>query len=183
MGEEPTPPTPPTPRYRVYTLGHSAHPLSRFLELLRQHGVTLVVDVRSRPYSRWAPQYQRAALERELARAGLGYAYLGRELGGRPEGVEFQTPLGRLDVPRRAQSPEFLAGVARLLALARGGGTALLCAEEDPARCHRRSLVTPALQRRAAEVWHIRGNGRLQSDAELDAAIVAADPQGRLFDT
>jgi uncharacterized protein (DUF488 family) len=93
--------------------------------------------------------------------------FLGRELGGRPAGAEFYALDGRIDYGRRAQALDFQAGIEQLIEIAGASPTAILCAEEDPAQCHRRLLVTPVLQRRGIGVLHIRGDGRLQSEEEL----------------
>jgi uncharacterized protein (DUF488 family) len=151
----------------IHTIGHSSHPLDAFVELLRRHRIAALVDVRSRPYSRWAPHFEKAPLSRALSSEGIDYIFLGRELGGRPEGAEFYTPDGRVDYERRARAFDFQAGIEQLVALAAERATAILCAEEDPSRCHRRLLVTPALERSGLEVVHIRGDGSLQSEAEL----------------
>lgn len=151
----------------VHTIGHSNHPIERFIALLREHGIDTLVDVRSRPYSRWAPQFQKLALARSLTAEGIAYVYLGDALGGRPEGREFYDAEGRLDGQRRALAHDFRIGIDRLVEVARRGSTAMLCAEEDPTRCHRRLLVTPALQGRSVAVQHIRGDGRVQQDDEL----------------
>jgi uncharacterized protein (DUF488 family) len=73
------------------------------------------------------------------------------------------------DYEERARSPEFLAGLEELLELAAERRTAILCAEEDPRRCHRRLLITPALERRDVEVVHLRGDGRVESESSLSA--------------
>lgn len=151
----------------VRTIGHSNHPLERFIALLRQHGISTLVDVRSRPYSRWAPHFQKSFLSQSLEAEGITYVFLGGELGGRPDGAEFYDAEGHVDCERRAQARDFRAGVERLIDVANQGPTAILCAEEDPGRCHRRLLVTPALQRKGLPVRHIRGDGRVQSDDEL----------------
>jgi len=70
---------------------------------------------------------------------------------------------------RRAAASDFKAGIERLAVLARERRTAILCAEEDPARCHRRLLVAPALRRAGVAVVHIRGDARLEPD-DGDAA-------------
>lgn len=161
----------------IHTIGHSNHPIERFIALLRQHGIATLVDVRSRPYSRWAPQFQKEALSRSLAAVPLAYVFLGQELGGRPEGAEFYDAEGHVDYERRAGAAEFRAGIDRLVAIARQG-SAIMCAEEDPIRCHRRLLVTPALQRSGVTVEHIRGDGRVQTENELGGR----KPQLRLFE-
>ncbi len=69
----------------VFTIGHSTHPQERFIELLRQHEITAVCDVRSKPYSRVNPQFDRENLSKALASHGIEYRFLGRELGARSE--------------------------------------------------------------------------------------------------
>lgn len=156
--------TPSTMKTTLFTIGHSRHPADRFVTLLRTAGVTRLVDVRSQPASRWTPHFGKAALARLLEAAAIDYVFLGRELGGRPVGTEYYGPDGALDHARRAEAADFKAGIDQLVALARERPTAILCAEEDPARCHRRLLVTPALRRAGLAVVHLRGDGRVEDD-------------------
>ena len=74
------------PKLSVFTIGHSNHPAEVFLRLLLQHGIEEIVDVRSSPHSRYNPQFNRKALQAVLAEAGVGYVFMGAELGGRPVG-------------------------------------------------------------------------------------------------
>jgi uncharacterized protein (DUF488 family) len=143
----------------VYTIGHSRHAAAPFVRLLGQHGIAVLADVRSVPASRFSPHFKKAALDELVRAAGIEYVFLGKELGGRPAG-------GTLDYALRAEAPDFRAGIDRLLVLAGRARTAILCAEEDPTRCHRRLLVTPALLARGAAVEHIRGDGRIEREAE-----------------
>ncbi len=148
----------------LYTIGHSRHGAEHFAGLLRANQIALLADVRSHPASKWAPQFGKAALARMLGTLAIDYVFLGRELGGRPAGTEYYGPDGTVDYARRAEAPDFVAGIARLVELAPERKTAILCAEEDPARCHRRLLVTPALRRMGVTVVHVRGDGRLEPD-------------------
>jgi uncharacterized protein (DUF488 family) len=148
----------------IYSIGHSRHPADDFLALLRAQEIALLVDVRSHPASKWAPQFGKAALAQTLANHAIEYLFLGRELGGRPDGAEYYGSGGAVDHDRRAQAPDFKAGIERLVALARERRTAIMCAEEDPARCHRRLLVGPALERGGITVVHLRGDGRLEPE-------------------
>jgi len=149
----------------VYTIGHSRHSAERFTVLLQAQEIELLVDVRSNPASRWAPHFGKAALEKLLRVHSIAYQFLGRELGGRPEGSEFYAPGGALDHARRAQAPEFKAGIERLVLASRQQRTAILCAEESPALCHRRLLVTPPLLQLGIEVVHLRGDGRVELES------------------
>ena len=148
----------------IFTVGHAGHPAPHLVDLLRRHGVVTLVDVRSRPYSKWAPQYRKEALARTLDVEGIEYVFLGRELGGRPDGEEYLGPDGKLDPARRSRALDFLAGIDQLVALAARGPTAILCAEEDPEGCHRRRLIAPTLRQRDVAVHHIRGDGRVEPD-------------------
>ena len=161
----------------IRTIGHSRHSAERFVELLGMHSITRLIDVRSHPASKWSPQFGKAALMRTLARHAIDYVFLGRELGGRPEGAQFYRADGGVDYERRAQANDFRAGVERLVALGRERESAILCAEEDPARCHRRLLITPALQRAGVAVVHVRGDGRL----EVEDGVAPLSPQLGLF--
>ena len=69
---------------RVLTVGHSNHPLETFVSLLRQHGVTTLADVRSAPYSRFNPHFNRKSLDAALQAHGIAYRFMGQALGGRP---------------------------------------------------------------------------------------------------
>jgi len=144
----------------VLSAGHSNHEQAEFLALLRRHSVTLVADVRSAPYSHHAPQFNREMLAAAVERAGMEYVYLGRELGGKPEPP---VPLERI-----AKSPEFIRGVERLAGLAAERQVAIICGEENPARCHRRLLIAPVLGRLGVEMRHVRADGRVQSDDEVE---------------
>lgn len=146
----------------VYSLGHSRHSAEHFLSLLRAADIALLVDVRSHPASKGSPHFAKLPLQQLLHGQGIGYEFLGRELGGRPGGREFYAADGAVDYPRRAASPEFRGGISRLLQLARGQRTVMLCAEEDPAHCHRQRLITPALARAGAQVLHLRADGRVE---------------------
>jgi len=142
---------------RVWTIGHSDSPLLELIERLRQHSISLVADVRSQPYSQWAPQFNRENLAHGLEAAGIAYRYLGDELGGRPAGGGSggQQP----DYDRLAKRPQYLAGIEELLALAEGGRVAVLCSEGDHRQCHRHLLISQTLLKRGVQVTHIQPDG------------------------
>lgn len=143
----------------VYTVGHSNHEAQRFVELLRQHGIEQIVDVRSSPYSRHVPQANREVLALTLQEAGIAYQWLGDRLGGKPGGQ-----IANYD-ELRAGAP-FQQGIADVLALAARTRTAVMCAEGDYRQCHRYRLITPALLEREAHVIHIQPDGSLVHEGE-----------------
>lgn len=165
---------------RILTVGHSNHSLEHFVEILRRNAVEVVAEVRSYPYSNYSPQFDREPLKQALAKQGIKYADLGKELGGRPEGAEFYDQDGHVRYDQVAEAPFFQAGLERLEEGAARYAVALLCSEEDPTVCHRALLVGRVLRGRGYQVEHIRGDGRLQPDAE--AFPPAENTQGSLFD-
>ena len=166
---------------RVLTIGHSNHSIEHLLELLTFHAVQVVADVRSSPYSKYATQFDRESLAEALGGAGFQYVYLGSELGGRPRGDAYYDAAGHVLYGRVVESPGFRKGLARLEEGLRRYTVAALCAEEDPSGCHRRLLVGRVLDERGIAVDHIRGDGRLQTEAELAAAEPRSN-QLSLFD-
>src|ERR1043165_9075518 len=125
---------------RLYSIGHSRHPIERFLQLLEQHRIETLVDVRSMPYSRFSPHFGIHALRKAVADAGRAYLFLGKELGGGPEGAEYYDGEGHVLYGRRAEASDFCAGLDRLAVEADSHRVAIMCSEENPDSCHRRLL-------------------------------------------
>lgn len=173
----------PAAALSVLTLGHSRHSIDTLLGLLHQHRVDVLVDVRSQPYSRFSPQFSRPALERAVTCASLRYLYLGDALGGRPTDRACYAADGTLDYRRVEQQAFYQHGIDRLVAGAAQFRICLMCAEEDPARCHRRLLITQTLLGRGVAVDHIRASGGVEPELALrDApAQTARPPQLSLF--
>lgn len=155
----------------IFTVGHSNHPIERFLGLLREHGITTLADVRSTPASRFNPQYHRKALEKSLADAGVAYEFLGAELGARTQDPQCYEN-GRVSYRRLAATATFQRGLDRLLSIGRQRRVAIMCAEYDPLDCHRTILVGYELARRAERVTHILRDGALESDQAANVRLV-----------
>jgi uncharacterized protein (DUF488 family) len=164
----------------VFTVGHPNHTLDRLLHLLELHGIEVVADVRSAPWSRRLPWFNQNVLAKALAGRGVKYVFLGKELGGKPAGADFDGVRDRDERYRRmAATAAFSAGIERV---ARGAGqfrVALLCSEDDPSICHRHLLIAPALVACGIAVKHIRGDGSVQAaDARsIEQSAEVADEQ------
>ena len=144
----------------IHTIGHSDHTTAAFVDLLRRHGITLVVDVRSQPYSRWAHQFNRETMARDLQDAGIAYYFMGDTLGGRPADPTLYDPgQERPDYQRVQQTAAYQTGIDQLLELARTEQVALMCSEGDHRRCHRHLLITQTLLERGVRVLHIQTDG------------------------
>jgi uncharacterized protein (DUF488 family) len=153
-------------RWSIFTIGHSNHSAEKFVGLLKQHGIEVVADVRSQPYSRHAPHFNAKDIEAILWDNGIRRLFLGFELGGRPTAEAFYDADGRVDYARIERSRSFLDGIKQLESSIRDHKTALLCSEEDPGGCHRRLLVGHVLGERGIVVRHIRGDGSVQTEGE-----------------
>ena len=160
----------------LFTVGHSNHSMDDFIALLKQHQIEVLADVRSSPYSAYVTHFAREELEFALKHAGIKYLFLGKELGGRPDGSDFYDPEGYVLYWRLAESPVFLDGIQRLDLGLRRYRVAIMCSEENPAVCHRQLLIGRVIARRGVAISHIRGDGELQPDS---APVV----QGTLFDS
>ena len=169
-------------RHTVYTIGHSTHGLDAFVALLKQHGITALADVRSAPYSRFNPHFNKDALERSLKAQGVKYVFLGRELGARSDDPACYSG-GRVQYTRLAQSAAFKSGIERIERGAVEHRVALMCAEKEPLDCHRTLLVARALDLGGIAVAHIWADGRLEShsDAMLRLLDVTGLPREDLF--
>ena len=166
----------------IYTIGHSNHEIGFFMNLLLQHNITGIGDVRSHPYSRYVPQYSQERLKSALAAAGIAYVFLGKELGGRSENPSCYEQ-GRVQYERLAEEPTFLEGISRLIQGSSRYRIALMCAEKDPIECHRSLLVARKLFQIGIPVNHILADGSLETHEDLESRLLALCklPEGDLF--
>ena len=166
----------------VFTIGHSTQPAERFIALLKQHGVTAVADVRSKPYSRMNPQFNREDLREALSEADVAYVFLGTELGARSEDRACYHD-GKVQYGLLAQTEAFRQGIGRVQEGARNFRIALMCAEKEPLECHRTILVARHLEILGLDVRHILGDGRLESHTDAMNRLVRQLhlPEGDMF--
>jgi hypothetical protein len=162
----------PSSSAAVYSIGHSNHELADFIALLQAAGVTAVADVRSRPYSPRMPWFNGPELKEGLRQHGIGYSFLGDQLGGRPEDADLYDAEGRADYQRMRQTASFDNGLDRLAALMAKQTVAMLCAEEDPLDCHRGLMITPALAERGLATRHIRRDGTVETPADFEERLL-----------
>jgi uncharacterized protein (DUF488 family) len=146
----------------VFTIGHSTHPQERFIDLLLRHGITALCDVRSQPYSRVNPQFNREELKNSLRRCGIKYVFLGKELGARSENPACYEH-GKVQYERLAQTDLFRRGLERVKKGMKDYRLALMCAEREPLECHRTILVARNLVALGVEVRHIHADGKLET--------------------
>ena len=148
----------------VWTVGHSNHDVETFLALVRRHQVTHLMDVRSHPYSRYAPHFNRDELQASIEACGIRYAFLGSTLGGRPRRDDQLDADGHALYNRMAKEPSFSETIDEVLRGASEHRIALLCSCGAPHECHRRLLVGKVLCDRGAELRHILPDGDVLSE-------------------
>ena len=157
----------------VFTIGHSLHDREEFISMLKRHGVTAIGDVRSRPYSRMAPQYNREELKPALRAAGIQYVFLGAELGARSDDPSVYLE-GKVQYDRLARTERFQRGLRRVQEGMTEYTVALMCAEKEPLACHRTILVSRHLTAVGIPVVHIHADGSLESHSDAMDRLVRA---------
>jgi uncharacterized protein (DUF488 family) len=157
----------------LFTVGHSILEFANFAALLKDHGVELVVDVRSTPQSARLPHFGMPAFEILLRAEHLDYLFLGEELGGRPDDADAYRPDGLVDYRARRKSYAFQAGLNRLGKELEGRPVAIMCAEEDPLECHRFLMVCPELTKLGVFPLHIRKGSRLETQEAAENRLLA----------
>ena len=155
----------------LFTIGHSTHTVERVIDLLSSHHIGALADVRSSPYSRFTPQFNREPLQRACAAGGISYVYLGQELGARSADPACVID-GRVSFSRLAQTALFRNGIDRLIKGMERFRVSLLCAEKDPVACHRMILVCRQMKTHAPAIVHILENGAVEDNAAAERRLM-----------
>ena len=148
----------------IYTIGYSAYNLQDFLSVLKRYGITAVADVRSSPYSRYKPEFNREELAVQLKKNGIFYVFLGEECGARPADQKCYSD-GFVNFDLLAEHPLFQQGITRLKRGVQKCKIALMCAEQDPTHCHRLILVVHQFSKVCPiPVYHILPDGESEAN-------------------
>lgn len=147
----------------IYTIGHSNLRIEEFLELLKREGIEILVDVRSEPYSVFAPQFNQEKLAKSLESEKIKYLYLGELLGGRPADKEcYREEKVIYEIMRKKKF--YQEGLLRLIQELKNSSVVIMCSEEDPFQCHRRNLIGWDIYQKGIMVKHLRKDGRVEVD-------------------
>ena len=168
----------------IYTIGHSTHSIENFIKILKLRGITAIADVRSAPYSRFQPQFNREQLTKSLKDSGIEYVFVGDSIGGRStNNDDFDN--GRVVYSRLKSSENFENGLQRVIVGSDKYKLALMCSEKEPIECHRTLLVGQTLFERGIPVTHILGDGTLEKhdDAILRLLKIFKLDEPNLFRT
>lgn len=155
----------------LYSIGHGNKTIEQLIHELRSFNIQYVVDVRSVPYSKYHPQFNREALMAAINATGdIRYGYMGNEIGGLPKDDSYKTE-GKMDYDKMKLSPEFQHGLQRLIhANSQHLRTCIMCSESNPAECHRTKLIGEALREQGINLRHICRSpiGRIILKSQID---------------
>jgi len=158
---------------QCFTIGHGNYPIDRFITFLQNTDINFIIDVRSSPYSRFNPQFNRENLEKSLVMHDIDYRYMGDKIGGRQSDPNLLFMDGTVNYRKVQETEKFQEGINEVLSIISSGKKiALMCAEKEPERCHRFAMISPVLQSRGISVIHIRPDMKLQSNEDLERDLI-----------
>ena len=158
----------------VYTIGHSNHTLEHFVTLVKAHEINLIADVRSVPFSRFAPQFNQKAIKASLGLYDIVYEYMGDSLGGKFIDPALLTDDGLPDFEKLIKNNSFCKGLNDIITkIENGSKLALMYAEKEPQNCHRFMLISRALSKRGVQAVHILADGSVVDNDELLVSLAS----------
>lgn len=167
----------------LYTIGHSNHSIGNFINLLRQHNITTIADVRSEPYSRYHSQFNKDILEIDLRTANISYVFLGKELGARPKDISCYEN-GKVSFEKLAEKTEFRQAIENLVTLSNNNTVAIVCAEKEPLNCHRTILIAKELTKHNVCIQHILADGSTENHLDTEKRLIRKlDIEPTLFES
>lgn len=159
--------------YTIYTIGYAGFSKDAFIEELKKYGISVLVDVRSSPFSSYHQEYNRDLLEPVLKSNKIYYRNYAKEFGARQDDAKLYSPAGYLDFEKVAKSDHFQSGLLRLCnSMKQGYIPALMCAEKNPLDCHRAILVSRAFHEQGCNVIHILPENKSCSQDDLNEALL-----------
>jgi uncharacterized protein (DUF488 family) len=156
--------------HRIYTIGHSNHEIAHFIRLLKMHEITAVCDVRSVPYSKHNPQFNRKSIKQSLGSAGVKYFFLGDKLGAWPDDDSCYID-GIVQYDRVVKTKTFRDGLDWIKKESKNYNLALMCGEKEPVGCHRMYLVCRHI-RGEFEIMHILADGNLENNRKAERRMM-----------
>lgn len=154
------------------TIGHGKTEMQTFIRTLLKYKVNCIVDVRSSPYSKYSPQYNREAFEAELSKHKISYKWFGKALGGRPEDLMTYDEEGIVDYEKLVKSKLFLDGLQQLEILSVANNIAIMCSEQDPIKCHRFLAISRELYARDYRIVHIMNFNCIVKQSDLEDKLI-----------
>lgn len=153
----------------VFSIGHGNKTFEEFLSELRSFDIQYLIDIRSKPYSRFNPHFSQPQLKSCMEREHIKYVYMGKELGGLPtHDVSCFTNEGKVDYDKLKEKDFFKQGLQRLInANSQGARVCIMCSESNPKECHRSKLVGMELQKQGVDLRHITGVSKVKTQNQV----------------
>lgn len=155
----------------IYTIGYSTYDINTFISTLKNNNIAAIADVRSSPYSKFKPEFNREFLAEVLKKNRLYYVFLGDELGARSKDNSCYID-GRADHQLISQSVLYKKGIERILKGLENYTIALMCAEADPITCHRNILICRTLKKNNIEIKHILSEGKVENNSFTEERLL-----------
>lgn len=158
---------------KIFTVGYSSFGVDSFVSTLKCYFVEVLFDVRSVPYSRAHPAFNKENIRFELSKNGIVYCFLGEHCGARVSDKALYSG-NRVDFEKVAVSSVFRRGVGLILDKACNCNVAIMCAERDPISCHRMILISKALKKYEVEIFHILSEYEIEENAKAELRLLNA---------
>lgn len=156
----------------LYTVGHSIYKIEDFVKLLQNNNINTIVDVRSTPYSKFAPQYNKELLKQYLKQNAICYIFMGDTLGARYEDKGLLFDDGKVNFKKVQETKNFQDGIVRLeRGIEKGYNISLMCSEKEAFDCHRFGLISEFLSKILIDVNHIYPD-RVVPNKELEQKLL-----------
>jgi len=156
---------------RIYSIGYAIHTIESFINTLKKFNITAIADVRSQPYSKFKPEFNRENLKQALINNGIEYVFLGDNIGARIEAPECYKN-GKADYHLISKRPLFQKGVGRILKGMKKYSIAIMCAEKDPINCHRTILICKHLKNDNIKIIHIIDSNTTENHTETELRLM-----------
>lgn len=170
----------------LYSIGHGHKTVDELINELHSFSIQYLIDVRSSPFSKWAPHFNRGVIEQIFKNTGIIYYYMGDSIGGRPLCDDCYDENGFFDYKKMAEAPVFKKGLQRLInANTKGYKVAVMCSESDPSLCHRSKLIgRELLSEHGIDMNHIIAPNKTKSEEEIIIELTNGgwDPHSLFFD-
>ena len=156
-----------------FTIGHSNHSIETFIQLLKEYNINCLIDVRSMPYSKFHPQFNKDVLKESLQKKRIFYLYMGNLLGGRYTAPNLLYPDGKVNFKKVRETKNFKSGIDRIIqGLEENYSIALMCSEKEPLNCHRFILISYELEKRGIAVKHILDTKNVVTNVEEEKKLI-----------
>ena len=159
---------------RIYTIGYAGFAINDFIDVLSELNIKIVIDVRSHPVSAYYIDYNKDNLEKTLQAKHIHYRNYSNEFGARQSDLKFYSNDGYLDFSKYVQSTQFRNGLERIkTGIAAGFDFVLMCAEKNPAMCHRTIMIAREFAKEGYEVIHILPGHCIITQVEVEDEMVS----------